>query len=223
MSLDDDGRIRLVQPPSGKTFERRGPGQFVRASWGDEREAQLRKLYQEGYSCSQIAKQLGGVTRNAVIGKVHRLGLALRGHSQNRTIPKKGHRTARNRSQQEYAFYLEKAVLGDRDGLSFHKGKTPVSIAEPFPPRQETDIARISFMDLEDGKHCKFIPGDPVGPYEKQFCGLDVIAPGAVYCPAHHARCNENSRPRNYLPKVMLGATLGRDQLENVKEFEDAN
>lgn len=44
--------------------------------WSEERTALLRKLWAEGLSASQIAKQLGGTTRNAVIGKVHRLGLA---------------------------------------------------------------------------------------------------------------------------------------------------
>ena len=44
--------------------------------WTEERVELLKKLWQEGLSASQIAKQLGGVTRNAVIGKVHRLGLS---------------------------------------------------------------------------------------------------------------------------------------------------
>jgi GcrA cell cycle regulator len=44
--------------------------------WTDERVEVLKKLWLEGLSASQIAKQLGGVTRNAVIGKVHRLGLS---------------------------------------------------------------------------------------------------------------------------------------------------
>src|ERR1700742_3151032 len=44
--------------------------------WTEERVATLKKLWLEGLSASQIAKQLGGVTRNAVIGKVHRLGLS---------------------------------------------------------------------------------------------------------------------------------------------------
>lgn len=45
-------------------------------SWTDERVARLAKLWAEGLSASQIATDLGGVTRNAVIGKVHRLGLS---------------------------------------------------------------------------------------------------------------------------------------------------
>lgn len=47
-------------------------------SWTDERVELLKKMWIEGQSASQIAKELGGVTRNAVIGKVHRLGLSNR-------------------------------------------------------------------------------------------------------------------------------------------------
>ncbi|RBI86836.1 GcrA cell cycle regulator [Rhodosalinus halophilus] len=48
-------------------------------SWTEERVELLKKMWNEGQSASQIAKELGGVTRNAVIGKVHRLGLSNRG------------------------------------------------------------------------------------------------------------------------------------------------
>lgn len=50
-------------------------------SWSDERVEKLKKMWGEGQSASQIAKELGGVTRNAVIGKVHRLGLSNRSSS----------------------------------------------------------------------------------------------------------------------------------------------
>ncbi len=50
-------------------------------SWTDERVEVLKKMWGEGQSASQIAKELGGVTRNAVIGKVHRLGLSNRAGS----------------------------------------------------------------------------------------------------------------------------------------------
>jgi GcrA cell cycle regulator len=48
------------------------------AGWTEDRVGALKKLWLEGQSASQIAKELGGVTRNAVIGKVHRLGLSNR-------------------------------------------------------------------------------------------------------------------------------------------------
>ncbi len=47
-------------------------------SWTEERVETLKRMWNEGQSASQIAKELGGVTRNAVIGKVHRLGLSNR-------------------------------------------------------------------------------------------------------------------------------------------------
>lgn len=51
-------------------------------SWTDERVETLKRMWSEGQSASQIAKELGGVTRNAVIGKVHRLGLSNRAGSE---------------------------------------------------------------------------------------------------------------------------------------------
>ena len=48
------------------------------SDWTDERVEQLKKLWQQGWSASQIAKELGSTTRNAVIGKIHRLNLVAR-------------------------------------------------------------------------------------------------------------------------------------------------
>ncbi len=45
-------------------------------SWNDDRIATLKKMWQQGKSASEIAEKLGGITRNAVIGKAHRLGLS---------------------------------------------------------------------------------------------------------------------------------------------------
>ena len=48
------------------------------SDWTDERVEQLKKLWLQGWSASQIAKELGSTTRNAVIGKIHRLNLVAR-------------------------------------------------------------------------------------------------------------------------------------------------
>ncbi|HUF57180.1 MAG TPA: GcrA family cell cycle regulator, partial [Thermohalobaculum sp.] len=56
-------------------------------AWTDERVETLKEMWNEGMSASQIAKALGGVTRNAVIGKVHRLGLSNRGASAGAAPP----------------------------------------------------------------------------------------------------------------------------------------
>jgi GcrA cell cycle regulator len=58
------------------------------ASWSDERVELLKKLWNDGLSASQIAAQMGGVTRNAVIGKVHRLGLSGRGKAKASPTPR---------------------------------------------------------------------------------------------------------------------------------------
>ena len=58
-------------------------------TWSDERVEQLRKLWEAGLSASQIAAELGNVTRNAVIGKVHRLGLSGRAKSPASFGPKR--------------------------------------------------------------------------------------------------------------------------------------
>ncbi|MFC0307140.1 GcrA family cell cycle regulator, partial [Rhizorhabdus histidinilytica] len=47
-------------------------------SWTEERIDQLKRLWGQGMTASQIADELGGVSRNAVIGKAHRLGLEAR-------------------------------------------------------------------------------------------------------------------------------------------------
>lgn len=46
--------------------------------WTEDQVSTLARLWQEGLSASHVARQLGGVSRNAVIGKIHRLGIALR-------------------------------------------------------------------------------------------------------------------------------------------------
>ncbi|MCA1749308.1 MAG: GcrA family cell cycle regulator [Parasphingopyxis sp.] len=58
-------------------------------AWTDERIDQLKKLWEKGMTASQIADELGGVSRNAVIGKAHRLGLKSRPSPVKATAQKK--------------------------------------------------------------------------------------------------------------------------------------
>ncbi len=57
-------------------------------TWTDERVELLKKLWADGLSASQIAGELGGITRNAVIGKVHRLGLSGRAKAPSSSVPR---------------------------------------------------------------------------------------------------------------------------------------
>src|SRR5262245_51840909 len=65
-----------------------GNGERKEMSWTDERVEQLKRLWSEGLSASQIAAELGGITRNAVIGKVHRLGLSGRAKAPSSAAPR---------------------------------------------------------------------------------------------------------------------------------------
>ena len=113
--------------------------------WTDERVELLRKLWQDGLSASQIAKQLGGVTRNAVIGKVHRLGLS------GRATPSKPQRT------------VFKAPRPARPAAA---PSAPRRIAEPLSaapvPLRLVDEAPGLATVLTLGAHmCKWPIGDP--------------------------------------------------------------
>src|SRR4030095_10557923 len=59
-------------------------------TWTDDRVELLKKLWSDGLSASQIAGELGGITRNAVIGKVHRLGLSGRAKAPSSSVPRQG-------------------------------------------------------------------------------------------------------------------------------------
>ena len=115
--------------------------------WTDERVELLKKLWQDGLSASQIAKQLGGVTRNAVIGKVHRLGLS------GRATPSKPARTVFKAPRP--ARPIAAAPSAPR------RIAEPVLTAQPTPVRY-VDEAPGTATVLTLGAHmCKWPIGDP--------------------------------------------------------------
>ena len=188
MSLDETGRIKLVQTvrlASGKTFQRRRPRQCEHGTWDDDKVALLKNLYREGLSCGQIATRIG-TTRNAVIGKVHRLGLPLRGAT---TLRVTGSRNGK------------KNAARWRSLIAKRRSPAPVAAprfsTEPLPPPHEIDIPRIKTADLED-HHCRWPCGDPREP-DFGFCGKDKIL-GLPYCEPHARRAFAPPQARNRLP-----------------------
>src|SRR4051812_7734622 len=96
--------------------------------WTDERVELLKKLWQDGLSASQIAKQLGGVTRNAVIGKVHRLGLS------GRATPSKPQRTVfKSPRPARVATAAPSAPRRLADPVSAHPAPAPVRYVDETP------------------------------------------------------------------------------------------
>src|SRR5471030_2349535 len=137
--------------------------------WTDERVSTLKKLWLEGLSASQIAKQLGGVTRNAVIGKVHRLGLSGRAApSQPQRPAFKPQRVARP------AIPTPQAVR--------RVAMAPTLPVEPIHRIEEPGSATV----LTLGAHmCKWPIGDP-STDNFSFCGRRTGEDGP-YC-IEHAR-----------------------------------
>lgn len=118
--------------------------------WTDERVELLKKLWQDGLSASQIAKQLGGVTRNAVIGKVHRLGLS------GRATPSKPARTTFKAPRPARPAAAPSAPRRIAEPLSAHhpqQAPTPVRYVDEAPGTATV---------LTLGAHmCKWPIGDP--------------------------------------------------------------
>jgi GcrA cell cycle regulator len=141
--------------------------------WTDERVELLKKLWQDGLSASQIAKQLGGVTRNAVIGKVHRLGLS------GRATPSKPARPvfkAPRPARQAAAPAAPRRIA-----------PPPLATAAPAPPPpvRYVDETPGTATVLTLGAHmCKWPIGDPSSD-DFTFCGRR--ASEGPYC-VEHAR-----------------------------------
>lgn len=170
-------------------------------SWTDERVATLTKMWGEGQSASQIAKELGGVTRNAVIGKVHRLGLSNRATSSNKgsAKPKAAAKPAATRAAKPAAKAKPKATPANaapKPVLPPRKAIIPAG--QPLPPQPsaneispealatvrevEKKAKKISLMELTE-RTCKWPIGDPATD-EFWFCGLPSEL-GKPYCEAH--------------------------------------
>src|SRR3954471_897239 len=138
-------------------------------SWTDDRVTTLKKLWLDGLSASQIAKQLGGVTRNAVIGKVHRLGLS------GRAAPSQPARPAFKAPRPARVAAPAPAPVVQRRTVD-----APVAPTLPSVLRQESPG---SATVLTLGAHmCKWPIGDPAAE-GFTFCGQG--AHDGPYCDAH--------------------------------------
>ena len=144
-------------------------GDNAKSIWSDEQNVEkLKALYAEGLPGSQIAKQLGGVTRHAVIGKVHRLGLS------GRATPSQPARPV------------------------FKAPRPPRPVHAPAPRRVEAHAPQpptpVYYVEepgsatvLTLGAHmCKWPIGDPQSPTFR-FC-QDRAEVGCSYCSSHRER-----------------------------------
>lgn len=157
-------------------------------NWTDERVELLKKLWAEGLSASQIAAQLGGVSRNAVIGKVHRLKLSGRGRTTAAPARQKKASSAPAASKPVRAAAPARSAAPT-------VGATALQVqfdAEPVARQQlrssDNVVVPISRrLDLTQltERTCKWPNGDPLSE-DFHFCGNEAGESGP-YC-AYHAR-----------------------------------
>ena len=147
-------------------------------TWSDERVEQLRKLWEAGLSASQIAAELGNVTRNAVIGKVHRLGLSGRAKSPASAAP----RPRKARPAQHIVRVTRPVSRGNTalaQAFEVELEPDPIAFDNVVPMGQ-----RLSLLELNEAT-CHWPVGDPSSA-DFFFCGGKAL-PGLPYC-AHHSR-----------------------------------
>ena len=150
-------------------------------SWTDERVELLKKLWAEGLSASQIANQLGGVTRNAVIGKVHRLGLSGRATTSRVKSSRARRRPSRPRGegQASYVTYGNVALKPHYEADADPElDPLPRPVEEIYIPPEE----RASILTLTETK-CRWPIGDP-SDEDFYFCGREARLE-SPYCDHH--------------------------------------
>lgn len=135
-------------------------------SWTDERVSLLKKLWGEGKTAAEIAGELGGVTRNAVIGKAHRLKLS------NRVSP----------IQQN----AKKAANTNSVAKKVEPAPKEKKVAVPPVQQAQTIEGGREYSLMELGpRQCRWPSGDPRNE-DFGFCGAECV-PGLPYC-AEHAK-----------------------------------
>jgi len=177
-------------------------------SWTDERIEQLKQHWMEGKSASQIAGLLGhGLSRNAVIGKVHRLGLAGRAKSP-------GLASARPRpSASSPAAHRAAAPRPVMTAPRMTRGATALAIApralEEAEPEAFVSVVvpmslRVTIVELKEAM-CRWPLGDPASA-EFRYCGSHAAS--GPYCAYHgslaYQPALERRRERDRLRRAAL-------------------
>ena len=147
--------------------------------WTDERVEQLKSLWTEGLSASQIARALGGVTRNAVIGKVHRLGLA------GRATPTRSDRP--------------RLPSAPKVSMRTYAPEPPVVEEDPLTLE---DGSHATVLTIND-RMCRWPIGDPA-ENEFHFCGRKPKN-GSPYCEAHARKAYQPQQARTRDKGRMVG------------------
>lgn len=154
-------------------------------NWTPERVDLLKNLWAEGLSTAQIANQLGGVTRNAVIGKIHRLGLSV---ARKKSARQKVQRAETSRKSRKFNHGPSTAQQKARARENYMNAAGPLDCD---PPPHE----RIGLMQLTE-RTCKWPIGD-LKDDDFGFCGRTKPNDGYPYCDYHSRFAYQPVQSRN--------------------------
>ncbi len=155
--------------------------------WNEERTAALKQMWLEGMSASQVARQLGGVSRNAVIGKVHRLGLT------SREVPSRPRSLGGRPPGQSSARTRAAATHVRRATATLPQAPAPRPAAPRVPVRAfETEVSPMASMLTLTLEACRWPIGDP-GEAGFGFCGR-LRGSHASYCDGHAQNAQRRRR-----------------------------
>lgn len=156
---------------------------FEQRHWTDTRTEDLKALAADGLSASQIAGELGGISRNAVIGKLYRMGISLLGpHGGSMPRPKRGaveRRTPFRAPPQKIQKVLIQPKRNSGNG-------GPVNVVESFvidlPPDQSEFACTIDHLgSVTEMVRCRWPLGQPSA--DMLYCGAECTG---TYCARHH-------------------------------------
>jgi len=149
-------------------------------TWNDERVELLKNLWVNGLSASQIAIELGGITRNAVIGKVHRLGLS----GRTKAPPTSAPRPRKPRPSPHVMRVSRPATRGNTALATLHSYDLDIEAGPQLVENIVPIGQRCTLLELSEGK-CRWPVGDPGSP-EFFFCGGKPLE-SLPYC-GYHSR-----------------------------------
>ena len=159
--------------------------------WTDAAIERLKELWGAGFSASECGKRMG-VSRNSVIGKIHRLGLS----GKYRRPRERGPRMRARAKPTAHLLETPEQVLSRPEMPQMRQNKRPLAFpAPPLPPLPPPDppVGAFDLLELRHGM-CRYPSGDRA-PFA--FCGAPQ-ARDSSYCPAHHAIAHSRGSQRDY-------------------------
>jgi|SRR5688572_19328722 len=130
-------------------------------SWTEERIERLKNMWAKGATASQIADELGGVSRNAVIGKAHRLGLEQR-PSPVKAVEEKDKGKAAKPARAPAAARPAPGESGD--AAASKPDQAPAAAGAPSPERPRPSGAEMQYRSIGPGGFIRQGPGDQQAP-----------------------------------------------------------